>query len=143
MNCPQCNTLNTPQAAYCRNCGAQLTIFPVTEETNTSKTTNLFVIYLGIMAIQTVFYMLINGWLFGFMGGKGHYDSDFGRSLATIREGMGWLFTASEIVLLILISSNLKGKKAQTWLIIYTIVTCIAFVVWHVMPLVERFTHDF
>ena len=134
MICPKCNTVNTPQAGFCKNCGTQLTIFPLAEANDNNKTINLFCIYLGILALQSLFYLVMTRFFRSTFG----YGTDRFQIYNNILEGSGWVFSIGGIILLILLCANIKHANIRTWIIIFTVVQAIVFVVWRILPLFSR-----
>lgn len=60
MNCKNCNTINSSQASYCRNCGQALENNQPHDQSQTIKADTILMVFIGIMVFNTLFSFIHN-----------------------------------------------------------------------------------
>lgn len=134
MNCPYCSTENGDHAKFCKQCGAQLAIFPAYQSDTNSKAINLFVAYLSIYAAQSISWLIINKWV---MADK-DYLSDKWKKVMMVENVVGLLTSLASLIILFMLCNVVKQRTAKTVLICITIADVIFFFVYQILPILQR-----
>ncbi len=105
----------------------QLPFFHGQQELGASKTMNLFLAYMGVGFLQSIFYVFVNKVLYTAMSGKWE-------TVGRITGITSFIFAIVEIVILLMLVTSAK-KNIQVWLTVFTILQVILFIIWHILPL--------
>jgi len=60
MNCKNCNTINSTQASYCRNCGQALENNKPDDQSQTIKVDTILMVFIGIIVFNALFSCINN-----------------------------------------------------------------------------------
>lgn len=131
MNCPKCNTLNAPEAKFCKNCGTNLAPDQSDAKSN-NYTIKALLVIMGVEYVFSLFMFLLNKLFIPQLLNGSSTDQ-----LPFIYDTFGWVSDIITLCVILFFMVTVQNNKVKTALIIFFILRIIFMVGYRAMPLLN------
>lgn len=129
MNCINCNTPNTPEAKFCKNCGASM-ITPEIQAKTDHQTIKALLIIIGVdYLLSAVMFLMQKATPL-----VSHNDGDFAR-IDLIYNIYGWTSDIVTLAVMLFFLATIKNQTAKTALIVFIVLRFIFMLGYRVLPI--------
>lgn len=128
MNCQKCNTPNSPEARFCKNCGANL-IPAQSNILSDSYTITALLVIIGVEYVLSLFMFLLNKFFIPQIMNSGSSDQ-----VSLIYNIFGWVSDIITLGVLLFFMVTLKNNKVKTALAIFLILRVVFMIGYRAVP---------
>lgn len=129
MNCIKCNTPNTPEAKFCRNCGANL-ITPEVQAKSDEQTIKSLLIIIGVDYLLSLVMFIIQKLVTPNISGNGGFVQ-----IDMLYKLYGWTSDIVSLAIMLFFLATIKNNTVKTALIVFIVLRFIFIIGYRIFPL--------
>lgn len=129
MNCIKCNTPNTAEAKFCRNCGANL-ITPEVQAKSDEQTIKSLLIIIGVDYLLSLVMFIIQKLVTPNISGNGGFVQ-----IDMLYKLYGWTSDIVSLAIMLFFLATIKNNTVKTALIVFIVLRFIFIIGYRIFPL--------